>query len=542
MNPEIEYHTERIDHLGIVAGICQEIGLIEEIDHQVGESEQKVSCGQGAQAIVLNALGFSSRALYLMPDYMHNKPVDVLIGPGLVAEDFNDDSLGRSLDALYARGVTEVFAQVAARALRVYGIEHRFVHVDSSSFHLHGQYEVEEPDTEAITITEGYSRDHRPDLKQVVVQLITSQRSSLPVWLEVLSGNSSDKESFPLSVEAYNQQLGESEAPYYVMDSAGYAADNLKTLKGMRWLMRVPETLTEAKRLVKESEKTAMTSLRGGYWGKEVKLTYAEVEQRWLVVFSEAAYERELHTLTKKQEKEYLAAEKQWHKLSLQIFNCQEDAQSAAKKFNQGWKFHQAVAEVAPVTHYAKPGRPSVGDQPDLIGYALKGNLSLDTDRVETAKRSLGKFIIATNELDVAKLSLVQMLSNYTDQGCSVERGFRFLKDPLFFANSLFLKKPERIMALIMIMGLALLIYALAERQLRLALEKNNEKIPDQKGKPTSTPTIRWVFQIFEGVDILSIWVNGQQMDRQVLNLRPVHAQIVRLFGTQVCNCYFLDS
>lgn len=80
-----------------------------------------------------------------MPDYMRNKPVDVLIGPGLGAEDFNDDGLGRSLDALHARGVTEVFAQVAARALRVYGIEHRFVHVDSSSFHPRGQHEEGEP-------------------------------------------------------------------------------------------------------------------------------------------------------------------------------------------------------------------------------------------------------------------------------------------------------------------------------------------------------------------------------------------------------------
>jgi hypothetical protein len=104
MNPETRYETQRIDHLGIVAGICQEIGLIEEIDWQVGGSEQKVSVGQGTQAMVLNALGFSSRALYLMPDYLHNKPVDVLIEEGLVAEDFNDDSLGRSLEALYTKG------------------------------------------------------------------------------------------------------------------------------------------------------------------------------------------------------------------------------------------------------------------------------------------------------------------------------------------------------------------------------------------------------------------------------------------------------
>ena len=146
MDRETRYETQRIDHLGIVAGICNEIGLIETIDQQVGASEQKVGCGQGVQAMVLNALGFSSRALYLMPDYLHNKPVDLLIDLGLSAEDFNDDSLGRSLDRLYAAGVTEVFAKVATRALQLYQIEHRFVHLDSSSFHLHGQYAVEEPD------------------------------------------------------------------------------------------------------------------------------------------------------------------------------------------------------------------------------------------------------------------------------------------------------------------------------------------------------------------------------------------------------------
>jgi transposase len=197
-----------------------------------------------------------------------------------------------------------------------------------------------------------------------------------------------------------------------------------------------------------------------------VKLTYGELPQRWLVVFSQAAYDRELHTLTKNQEKERRAAEKQWHKLSLLTFNCQEDAETAAKHFNQGWKIHQAVADAAPITQYARRGRPSPEDEPEIVGYGLKGSLSADPERVETAKRNLGKFIIATNELDPQKLSSKQMLEIYTYQGVSVERGFRFLKDPLFFADSLFLKKPERIM------GLALLIYALAERQLRLELEK----------------------------------------------------------------------
>jgi hypothetical protein len=120
---------------------------------------------------------------------------------------------------------------------------------------------VDEPRDALRDTTDRSPGDRRPDLKQVVVQLITSQWSLLPIWLEVLSGNSSDKESFAPSVEGYCKQLGASEQPYFGIDSAGYAADNLKTLEKMRWLMRVPETLGEAKRLVSESEKTEMLSL-----------------------------------------------------------------------------------------------------------------------------------------------------------------------------------------------------------------------------------------------------------------------------------------
>jgi len=144
--------------------------------------------------------------------------------------------------------------------------------------------------------------------------------------------------------------------------------------------------------------------------------------------------------------------------------------------------------------------------------------------------------------LDAQNLPAAAMLDNYTAQGISVERGFRFLKDPMFFAHSLFLKNPARIMALIMIMGLALLIFALGERQLRQALKQNNEAIPDQKGKPTQTPTMRWVFQVFEGLDVLSIWADGHLIARQMMNLRPVHQQIIRLLGPQVQKFYLFDS
>lgn len=542
MSAKTSYETQRIDHLGIVAGVCQEIGLIETIDGQVKTSGRKVSCGQGTQAMVLNALGFVGRALYLMPDYLHNKPVDLLIAPELRAEDFNDDTLGRCLDDLYAAGVTEVFCQIASHALKVYGLRPGFVHLDSSSFHLHGAYDAEDPDTEAVSITYGYSKDHRPDLKQVVLQLITHHKSALPIWLEVLSGNSNDKKTFKDTIKTYYQQLRAEEQPYIVMDSAGFSEDTLKEAQDIRWLTRVPETIAQAKKHVKETLLEEMVEMAPGYHGKEIKCEYAGISQRWLIVFSQAAQNRELKTLEKAQAKELETAQKDWRKLIGQTFNCQADAEKSLKQFNQKWKYHQATAKVEPVLQYPKRGRPTAEDQKEVVGYNLQGDLSVDQSSVEQAKRSLGRFIIATNELDTSRLSSQAMLENYKDQGVSVERGFRFLKDPLFFANSLFLKKTERLMALLMVMGLSLLIYSLAERKLRQALKEMNATIPDQLRKPTQSPTIRWVFQLLEGLDILVEKQNNIIVLRQLLNLRPVQEQIISLLGPQVQKCYLFGS
>ena len=95
-------------------------------------------------------------------------------------------------------------------------------------------------------------------------------------------------------------------------------------------------------------------------------------------------------------------------------------------------------------------------------------------------------------------------------------------------------------MALLMVMGLALPIYALAERKLRQALAEQDETVPDQKGRPTSTPTLRWIFQQFEGIDLLLVRQQGRIVFKQVINLGPVHHQILRLLGPDVANCYSL--
>ena len=95
-------------------------------------------------------------------------------------------------------------------------------------------------------------------------------------------------------------------------------------------------------------------------------------------------------------------------------------------------------------------------------------------------------------------------------------------------------------MALLMVMGLSLLVYSLAELHLRSQLAARDESIPDQKGKPTQTPTMRRVFQIFEGIHVLTIQ-RGEVQERMILNLTELHWQILRLFNPPVQKIYQLE-
>ena len=533
--------TQRLDHLGIVAGICHQIGLVKLVDEFVGDTDRKVSVGEAVVAMILNALGFVGRPLYLTPEFFHNKPVGLLIRDGLNPEDFNDDSIGRALDFLYESGLTEMFAHVSTNALNQFGIEHRFLHLDTSSFSLNGRYNDDSDDPNVIRITQGNSKDHRPDLKQAVVALITSYKSQFPTWLQTLSGNSADKDSFPEIIEAYIKQLKSSgDTPYFIADSALYSESNIKRLSMIFWITRVPRTL----KLVQELEQTIqpadmMPAEQEGYRYLELCTTYGDVKQRWLVIYSEKLYQQHLKTLDKKVKKEQETATSSFKHFQNKEFESLPEAETVLQQLQNKWRFHYVDAiTTQEVPHYNKKGRPAKNQPPDRIAYRLTGQIIQDQVAVEATKKSKGKFTLATNELDNEKLSTQTILTAYKAQAVSVERGFRFLKDPMFFAHSLFLDKPQRIMALLTVMGLSLLVYALAEHSLRKQLKEQNQTIPNQLGKPNQNPTMRRVFQIFEGIDVLIV-KERHKTKFKITNLRPIHQQIVELLGPEIMKIYY---
>lgn len=161
--------------------------------------------------------------------------------------------------------------------------------------------------------------------------------------------------------------------------------------------------------------------------------------------------------------------------------------------------------------------------------------LILNTEAIASHQQRAGRFILATNVLDESDLSDDEMLREYKAQQ-STERGFRFLKDPLFFTSSVFLNTPQRVAALALVMGLCLLVYSLGQRSLRQALERAQQTIDNQLGKPTAKPTLRWVFQCFMSIHLLS--VNGV---KQITNLTSERLWILQFFGCP-CRKYYLLS
>lgn len=539
----MQFKQKQLQHLGIIAGVCNEIGLIDQIDSIIGKEKRKVSVGQAVQAMILNALGFSGRALYLTPDFFRNRPVDLLIGKGVEADDLHDDCLGTALDALYNHGITELFYQLASRALKTYQIEHRYVHLDTSTFSLHGKsYEDADDDSHTVSITRGYSKDNHPELPQAVISLMCSHKSSLPVWLEVLSGNSSDQKSFANSIKEYRKQFENRELPYFVMDGAFYTKENITDLSEIIWVTRVPERIKAAREIIANLNHDDLSeSEKEGYFYQEVQSDWSGVNQRWLVVYSHAAYAREIKTFEKNLEKSQEKAEKEFWHLCNSPFACEADAHKAAEGFNRKTRYFSAKYTVEKKLRYSGKGRPGKNSVPEKEEWYLSGRIEEDRIEIESVRRRKGIFIIATNNLYTDELSAEQLLDVYKAQGTSVERGFRFLKDPLFFAESLYLKSTQRIMALIMVMGLSLLVYSLAERKLRKNLKDRAETIPNQVKKPIQTPTIRWVFQMFEDILLLTIQENNREKNI-VGNLTEAHNTVIRCLGKEVEKIYFSDS
>lgn len=506
--------------------------------------------------MILNGLGFVSAPLYLFSEFFVGKATEHLLGEGIEPEHLNDDRIGRALDSLSNQGLTPLFTSIAMLAHQRFKLTTNSLHLDSSSagcgssqvassdalshsaLRLQGSYEIESSiesleSIEGVKITYGYSKDHRPDLKQFMMDVICTGDGDVPLFIRIGDGNESDRAIFAQLIQQFKQEWNLDSI--YVADSALYGGENIQQLGDLNWITLVPRSIKTAKILAESIEDEVLVESEiPGYRIASCCCDYGGVHQRWLIIESEKRLKSDLKQLEKRLTKRLKIVTSQLKSLMRQDFACIADAQTAAKKLSQSWKYHSLESiDIETDAHYSQAGRPTKNQSPENFTYRVTAQVIPVEGVIEIARRRAGRFILATNVLDEKILPNDEVLTEYKGQQSS-ERGFRFLKDPLFFTSSVFLNTPRRVAALAMVMGLCLLVYTLGQRQLRQALAHSEETIPNQLKKPTSTPTLRWVFQCFQAVHLVHL---NHQL--QVSNLTDTRLKILQILGNP-CQKYYL--
>jgi transposase len=299
------------------------------------------------------------------------------------------------------------------------------------------------------------------------------------------------------------------------------------------WISRVPETITLARDIIDAvAPELMMQPLQSEF--RSLCVVYGDVRQRWVVVYSPEARNRAIKTVNKLVLKNSIKESKDFDDLCKQDFACEADARKVLGEFEKELKFtFLNNIQIIKLPHFNDKGRPKQGKEPDFYTFRVEGSIASQLQHRSRLLQRKSCFILATNQLDCAALSCDDLIATYKDQQ-KVERGFRFLKDPMFMASQLFLKSPKRIMALMMVMTLCLVVYAALEFRIRAALRESGGAFPNQKGKLIKNPTVRWVFQFFSGIHVLI--VDGVR--EFVSNLNDFHVFLLDLLGVDYRRLY----
>lgn len=531
-----------LDHLGLVADQIDNLGIISSIDERLPLAAGcgvKVTMGERVTAMILNGLGFIDARLYMFPEFLEKKPIERLFAKNLKAEWFNDDATGRCLDAISKYGTTKLFTELSFSIGMKHNLLGRSANFDTSTLQLSGEYPNCELTEDQAVPARGYSKSHRHDLKQMVINLATTGKANFPIWMESHSGNASDKKILPAAAHRMKELCDSlQKAPdfMYVGDSALYS-NILEFSTKMKWLTRVPSNILQAKQLLKSSDdKLNWLNLGDEYNYHVTESNYGNTQQRWVLIFSKQAYKREIITLTSNIAKELIAQEKVWKNISKKTFKNKAEAEIQIEILNKKIKFHKVTSSVLELIEHDGRGRPNKNTEPKIKGYRIEFSLVRDEAKINLATIQKGRFILSTNELDTKKLPDNEILQEYKAQS-GVERGFKFIKDDSFELDSVFLEKPGRIEALMMIMTLCLMIYGVSQYTLREALLAVNETIPDQKRKPTNKPSMKWVYFLFLGVHELTIMIEDK-FKTIVINVNSLLKKILNYFGPRARQIY----
>lgn len=518
---------------------------------KLSNNQNGLSNGTLLVCMIINALGFAAKPMYLYSQFFNGMDTEVLLGKDFDISKLNDDSLGRLLDELYEYGVEKFYLEFVQYALQQMGYSPEYFHLDSTSFHLHGDEYNEgrervsitigkgtETEKKPVSIVPGYSRDSHPELAQVMIQMIVENQAGIPLFMKPQDGNTNDSKGFAESLDEVESLISAlhdgTKSQYLVCDAALYTRQNLEDIyirreNRVKFITRAPSKITDVAAMVARATEEGFEPIRDQFSGGMYDFSYAGVPQKILVVRSEQAVGWAEKSTDRRAEKELTALNSALKKLERKDFNCEPDARAEYAEIIKKYRYAVPAGEPKITTkeHFSKRGRRSADAVPDKTVFHISGSAVLNTELIAQEKEELDCFVIATNDTE-RNWTMEELLDGYKSQQ-RVERGFRFLKDPEFFADSIFLKTPERIEALLMVMVTTLFVYSSTEHMLRKNLAEKKLTVRSQVGKQISNPTMRWILSVFYMQAIGRFFIDDELFD--CTDLTEDQATVVEALG-----------
>jgi transposase len=484
--PDLEVYP--VQHLPIIKAYADQLGLVGLSNHHV-PTEMDVDAGTVVLGLVLDTLRGRS-PLYRLEEFFAQHDTALLLGKALPPHAFTDATVGRVLDRLYDMGTMKLFTAWAVRAAARFGLERHYVHFDPTSCSVWGDYQFAAEQDIPCRVTYGYSTAKRPDLKQCVLSPLCVDRA-VPIWGKPEDGNASDKPLNTTLLAEIAQILarhgGARGAYLYIADAALVTEDNRRALGDIVFISRLPATYSACERLIAAAvvhdrweevgivAQTKPTKPRpaASYKGPEGRVTLYGKAYRAVVVHSSAQDQRRQKHLARELEASLRTLEATVSEVAKQEYVCPADAEAAAEKLRAlPSTYHQVEVVVEAHPKYG-PGRPR--RHPPRAVKALRYGLQVTLrERPEVMARKAheaGCFVLLTHVPTEGEMAprAGEVLQAYNEPH-GVEPNVAFLKDPVM-VTSLFLKKPERIEALGLVLLLALLLWRLMERALRVQVE-----------------------------------------------------------------------
>jgi transposase len=469
-------------------------------------------------------------------------------------EHLNDDRVGRSLDRLFQANLHELVLDVVRHVVKEFDVSLDELHNDSTSVSFYGAYEdaaeeIKRGKRSRLAITFGHSKDHRPDLKQLLYILTVTDDGGVPLYFTTASGNVTDDTTHRETWDLLRQLVGHADF-LYVADCKLATRENLQYIhnQGGRFVTILPRTRREDT----EFRQQLLTSLEAVKWDHlwDVTNEKGEVIDRLRVCLQDNPSSEGFRLLwfhsTRKAQRDARSRARALDRASKQLAELQNRLQSSRTRFRQRDKVEAAVKQIlgdGDVSRWlsvqileleeetfkqATRGRP--GKQTRYIRetrprYQLSWTIS--TTQIEHDQATDGVFPLITNQHEMAA---GDVLRAYRRQPLIEKRFSQFKSD--YEVAPLYLKEVTRIQAMLAVYFFALMLQTLLERELRQSLRDSEyDSLPlYPEYRSCHAPTTRRIIDIFEPIQRHQLTGEGDG-ETFVTQLTPLQAQIAKWFG-----------